>query len=208
MRLSEQIYRILLKAYPREYLRQYQEPMAQLFADQLQRASGVGAFFRLWLRTLADLFHTVPARHIECLLPGGGGYSDGFRRSLFFARCEANCFSHGSITPEDLLMGLLREDNEIRGWLDPEALEGIRQAIGIVAGPAPSNVWEPVPLSDTVKQILLLAVVEAGRAGMKTVTTRHIAAAMLSHGQTLAADLLRRHGIDHERLRIPPDRGD
>lgn len=208
MRLLEQIYRILLKAYPKQYLRHYEEPMSQLFADQLQRASGAGAFFRLWLRTLADLSDTVPARHIEHLLPGRGPqgrYSEAFRRSLFFARCEATCLSHGCITPEDLLAGLLREDLEVRGWLNPEALEEIRQAIGFAAGPTQWRVSEHMPLSDTVEQILSLAVVEAERAGTKSITTRHIAVAMLSQGRTLAADLLCRHGIDLDRLRIPPE---
>ena len=42
MRFSERIYLILLKAYPTRYLRRYEEPMAQLFSDQLQRANGAG----------------------------------------------------------------------------------------------------------------------------------------------------------------------
>ena len=210
MRLSEQIYRFLLKAYPRHYRRNYAEPMAQLFADQLQREIGAGALLRHWVRTLADLSHTVPARHIEYFLPGRDRcdrYGEAFRRSLFFARCEATGLSHDSITSEDLLAGLLREDHEIRGWLNPEALEDIGQTIGIAAGPPGGKVSEHMPLSDTVKKILSLAVVEAERTGTKGVTTRHIAVAILSQGQTLAADLLCRHGIDLDRLRTRPEPG-
>ena len=62
MRFSERIYLILLKAYPTRYLRRYEEPMAQLFSDQLRHASGAGPLVHLWLRTLADLLRTMPAQ--------------------------------------------------------------------------------------------------------------------------------------------------
>ena len=92
MRLSERIYRILLRAYPNRYLCRYGEPMAQLFSDQLQRASGAGLLVRLWLRTMGDLSRTVPARYFERLLPNRGAfsrYNEAARRSIFFARYEA-----------------------------------------------------------------------------------------------------------------------
>ena len=208
MRLSERIYGFLLKAYPKRYLRRYGEPMAQLFSDQLQRASGAGPLVRLWSRTLGDLSRTVPARYFERLLPNRGAfsrYNEAARRSLFFARYEATCLGHGCITPEDLLAGLLREDREIRRCLNPEALDEIWQALGVAVGPIQRKVLGHMPLSDTVKQILSLAVVEADKAGAKSIMTRHVAAAILSQGQTLAADLLCQHGINLDRLRIPPE---
>jgi hypothetical protein len=208
MRLSERIYKILLKAYPKGYLRRYGEPMAQVFSDQLQGAIGAGPLVRLWLRTMGDLSRTVPARYFERLLPNRGAfsrYNEAARRSIFFARYEAACLGHGCITPEDLLAGLLREDRDIRGWLNPEALVEIRQAVGVATGPIQRKVSGHMPLTDTVKQILSLAVFEAERAGTKSITTRHVAAAILSQGHTLAADLLGQHGIDLERLRILPE---
>ena len=208
MRLSERIYRILLKSYPKQYIRRYGEPMAQLFSDQLQRASGAGPLLRLWLRTLSDLSRTVPAQYFERLLPNRGAfsrYNEAARRSIFFARYEAACLGHGYITPEDLLAGLLREDLQIRGCLNPEALDEIRQAIGVAEGPIQRKVSGHMPLSDTVKEILSMTVLEAERAGAKSITSRHVAAAILSHGQTLAADLLCQHGINLDRLRILPE---
>jgi hypothetical protein len=208
MRLSERIYGILLKGYPKRYLHRYGEPMAQLFSDQLQRASGAGPFIRLWFRTLTDLSRTVPARYFERLLPNRGAfrrYNESARRSLFFARYEAACSGHGCITPEDLLAGLLRDDRELRGCLNPEVLEEIRQAIGVADGSTQRKASGHMPLSDAVKEILSLAVVEAERAGTKSITTRHVAAAILSRGQTLASDLLCQHGIQLDRLRTSPE---
>jgi hypothetical protein len=208
MRFSERIYRILLKAYPKRYLRRYGEPMAQLFSDQLHRANGTGPLLRLWLRTLGDLSRTVPARYFERLLPNRGAfsrYNEAARRSLFFARYEAAYLAHRCITPEDLLLGLLREDRELRGCFNPEALDEIRRAIGVTAGSMQRKVSWDLPLSGTVKQILSLAGVEAERAGTKNIMPRHVAAAILSQGQSLAADLLSQHGINLDRLRIPPE---
>jgi hypothetical protein len=109
------------------------------------------------------------------------------------------------LPPKISLAGLLREDREIRRCLNTEALDEIRQALGVAVGPLQRKVLGHMPLSDTVKQILSLAVVEADKAGAKSIMTRHVAAAILSQGQTLAADLLCQHGIDLDRLRIPPE---
>jgi hypothetical protein len=204
MRLSERIYQILLKAYPARYLRRYGEPMAQLFSDQLGRASGAGPFVSLWLRTLADLLRTVPARYFERLRRRGrfSLYNQAARRSVFFARYTATCLGHACITAEDILAGLLREDREIRGWLRPEALDEIRRAIGVAGKPIRKiSVSGHMPLSETAKQILRSASYEAERTGTKQITPRHLAAAIVNQGQTLAADLLRRHGINLDRLR-------
>ena len=65
MRLAERIYRLLLKAYPEQYRSRYEEPMAQLFADQLRAADTSWKLVRFWLRTLTDFVRTLPARHAE-----------------------------------------------------------------------------------------------------------------------------------------------
>ena len=204
MRLSERIYRLLLKAYPARYLRRYEEPMAQLFSDQLRDADGSRGLVRLWSRTLADLLRTVPMQYFERLRPHGAFslYNNAARRSIFFARYTAAGFGHDCITPEHLLLGMLREDAEIRGWLTVEALEEIRRAIG-VAGKPPrrTSVSVQLPLNPECKGILGLANQEAERAGARQIMPRHILAGIVSDGQTLAAELLRRFGVDLDRLR-------
>jgi hypothetical protein len=75
---------------------------------------------------------------------------------------------HACITAEDILAGLLREDREIRAWLNPEALDEIRQAIGVADKPTRKfSVVGPLPMSETPKQILSFANLEAERAGTK-----------------------------------------
>ena len=106
MRLSERIYRILLNAYPARYLREYEGPMAQLFADQLREANTPGKLARLWLRTAIDLVRTVPVRYIERRRRHGifSLFNKPARRSIFFARYTAEALEHAEITalPVDL----------------------------------------------------------------------------------------------------------
>ena len=204
MTRSERIYRFLLKAYPKRYLERYGEPMAQLFSDQLQAVSGIRGLVLLWLRTLVDLVRTVPARYFDRL----GGRSRWMRseaamRTVFYARYTGAGLGHAEITAEDVLAGLLRENREIRSLLRREALEEIRRAVDLAGKPGGKAAMPHLPLSNAAKEILSFADIEAERAGAKKIMARHLAAGILIQGQTLAADLLRRNGIDLDRLRAP-----
>ncbi len=133
MKVSGRIYRALLKAYPAEYLRCYGEPMEQMFSDQLNAASGFGAFLRLWLRTVADLLRTVPAQHLERLLPKSrfAGYNQASLRSVFYAQYTATRSGHAGITAEDLLAGVLREERAMGEWFSQESLDEIARLTGM-----------------------------------------------------------------------------
>lgn len=68
MSTPERIYRRLLRVYPSEFRRDYAEPMAQLFADQLRDtrvAHGPAGTLRLWVRTLLDTFTSAVLQHLE-----------------------------------------------------------------------------------------------------------------------------------------------
>jgi hypothetical protein len=202
MTRSERIYRSLLKAYPKRYLERYEEPMAQLFSDQLRDVLGAGPLVLLWLRTLVDLLRTIPARHFD-RLRGRGRYVPTAARTLFFARYTAIGLGHGDITAEDIQAGLLREAPEIAALFSSEALVEIRQEIGFARTPIRKTVPLHLPLSDAAKQVLAEATHEADRAGAEKITALHLAAGILIQGHTFAADLLRRNGISLDRLRTP-----
>jgi len=74
MTISERVYRLILKAYPVEYRREFGEPMLQLLRDQLRECgSERSCVVRLWGRILADTLRTAPAIHLELLASSGGG---------------------------------------------------------------------------------------------------------------------------------------
>ena len=201
MRLSEQIYRILLKAYPARYLREYEAPMAQLFSDQLRDANTPAKLARLWLRTSVDLIRTVPLRYFEPRRRPSPfeWWNESARRCLFFARYTAEGSGHAEITPQDLLAGVVREDKTVRRLLPTEALEDIRQMLG---GSRPRNrVLRPdVPLSEDCKRVLWAAHRELERTGRTEILPRHLVAAIVRDEKTAAAQLLLRHGIGPERF--------
>ena len=58
---SARVYRALVRLYPRSFRDEYGTDMGQLFEDQCRDEST----FRVWLRCMADLAVTVPARHFE-----------------------------------------------------------------------------------------------------------------------------------------------
>jgi ClpA/ClpB-like protein len=208
----------LLKAYPKRYRQRYEEPMAQLFADQLQAADSTGKLARLWLRTAADMVRTLPSRHVESQphLALGIGNVSGFRniawntsakRSVFFACYEARSFGRGAITVEDLLLGILREDKVVQELAGGAAVvEGMRRTIE-ERGPAPRQEQmehRDLPLDAACKSALVLAKEEAPRSGAEHAGPRHLLAGILQQEQTLAAQLLQRYGLTLERLRQLP----
>jgi hypothetical protein len=179
----EGFHRILLKAYPARYRREYEEAMAQLFRDQLRAANTRSQQVRLWLRIAADLALSVPACHLERAkrryLPWTfDNYSERGRRAIFYARYEAASFSGSEISLEDLLLGAWREDHElaaeILGW---EGYKGIFRAIeaqhaqplcrphrnhlSILQNPA------AIPLSPDCKRVLADAGAEAQQIGAR-----------------------------------------
>src|SRR5215475_2633688 len=88
MRLSEKIYRVLLRAYPRDYRSRYAESMEQLFRDRLRqlRPHSFIDFVALWRRMLTDWAVSVPARYWERVGPHihSSPLADPARRYLFF----------------------------------------------------------------------------------------------------------------------------
>ena len=199
MRLSERIYRILLKGYPRRYRERYEEPMAQLFADQLRAADSARRLVRLWLRTSADIVRTLPAQYFKRHRGVFSSYNRSARRSIFFARYESLLFGHAEITPEDMLLGVLRES---RAALPPRLIGPIRSALEEGGAPHRNRARTfDLPLSGACQRIVSLARQEADRAGSKQVVLRHLLAGILSEPQTQAAQVLQQHGVTLEQLR-------
>jgi hypothetical protein len=210
MRFSERIYRLLLKIYPEAYRLRYEQPMAQLFSDQLRAADTRGKLVVLWLRTLVDLARSVPARHADRpplplsrldpvtplpLVP----WSATARRSIFFAREEASAFGSRVITVEHLLAGILRGEQELPE-LGPRRDELLRELEAGETRPRRNPPAEDLPISGVLRGVLSVAKDEASRAGASHCTPRHLIAAILQQ-ETAAAKLMRRHGIGSERFR-------
>jgi len=59
LRVSERVYRTLLKMYPRDFRREYGSQMEQAFRDLCREQRGTGGLARLWASTILDLASSV-----------------------------------------------------------------------------------------------------------------------------------------------------
>jgi hypothetical protein len=67
--MSERIYSLLLRLYPRQFRDEYAGEMQQLFRDRLAAEQGI-ARLGLWLDVLADLARSIPSEHFRSPAPG------------------------------------------------------------------------------------------------------------------------------------------
>jgi hypothetical protein len=216
---SEDLYRVLLKAYPLRYRRKYGEAMAQHFRDQLRAADTYSKRVSLWYRNLADLARSVPARYLEPRRDGPHGYSEGARRAIWMAQNEAASFARGyvgivrrggaEVGLEHLLLGTLRSDPELATvLLGPNGTETIARSIqieqahtGVALRPEERA---RIPFSLGCKKALGKAAQEAQDSGVM-VSSRHVLLGILHYDTSLAARVLRKHAVDLSCLRSIAD---
>lgn len=67
MNIFLSIYSILLRAYPKQFRREYGQQMFLLLVDCQRDTRDFPARIRLWLRTLADFVRTLPNEHLHNL---------------------------------------------------------------------------------------------------------------------------------------------
>jgi hypothetical protein len=192
MRLSETIYRLLLRAYPRGYRDQYGQVMEQLFRDQLRGARTFVQRSALWMRTLLDWSKTVVTRHFD---PPTAPMArpipaESFKRCLYFALAETRAYAQPEITLDHLLLGILREEPSL-------VSDGGRDAMMRALHSAQQKGYAPtdtdLPLSHETKRVWIAAAIFANDAGRKKIAPRDLAAGILRESHTRAAQLLREH---------------
>jgi ATP-dependent Clp protease ATP-binding subunit ClpC len=121
------------------------------------------------------------------------------RRTLFFARYEAARSGSAEIGSEHLLLGLLREGDELveqllaRFSVDVAVLRD-ELAPAAVAAEAPSQAAE-LPLAEESRRVLMLAAHEAEVLGQMSVGNEHVLLGLLRLESCLAARVLAGHGL-------------
>lgn len=137
-------------------------------------------------------------------------YTEKARRSVFFARYEASQLASPVIETEHLLLGVLRED---RAHLDlylpsTDSITTIRKQIeehsAVSEKPIPSEKLSArmkLPLSDECERALAYAEGEAVNLSSERVGPEHLLLGLLREEGSFAAQLLREHGAEIERIR-------
>jgi hypothetical protein len=131
-------------------------------------------------------------------------YTEKARRVIFFARYEASEFGSSEIESEFLLLGLLRESEQIvTRWLGPGNWKIIfREDIAKQVPPKskfPTSV--DLPLSNEAKDVLRYAAEEAERMGHQHIGTEHLFLGLLREPESRVGRLLISHRIDIAMVR-------
>jgi len=130
-------------------------------------------------------------------------FTEKARRVIFFARYEASAYGSPYIETEHLLLGLLRESKELRGYLPPTAsLDSVRKEIEahITKRERISTSIE-MPLTADSKRVLNLAAEEAEQLGHKYVGTEHLLVGLMRIEKCLAAKVLTANNVNLSKIR-------
>jgi ATP-dependent Clp protease ATP-binding subunit ClpC len=131
-------------------------------------------------------------------------FTEKARRVIFFARYEASQFGSPHMETEHLLLGVLREDKglSLRLLRSLAVIESIRLQIeGVSPKREKISTSVDLPLSEEGKQALIQAIPESESMHSEHVETYHLMLGLLSQEQSLAAEILRQHGVRADQLR-------
>ena len=126
-------------------------------------------------------------------------YTEKARRVIFFARYEASQFGSSSIETEHLLLGLIREDKHLTNRFLPKSnstIQDIRKEIEgrtILREKVSTSV--DLPFSEESKRVLNCAAEESERFSHRHIGTEHILLGLLRQEKSVAAEILREHGL-------------
>jgi len=120
-------------------------------------------------------------------------YTQHARRVIFFARYEASQFGSSLIEPEHLLLGLLREDAELRKRIDPERTRTLIETHTPPMDKISTTV--DLPLAEGAKKVLAYAAEEAERLSHRHLGTRHLLLGLLRGDKSLAQEVLHQSGF-------------
>jgi Clp amino terminal domain, pathogenicity island component len=134
-------------------------------------------------------------------------YTERARRVIFFARYEASQLGDSCIETQDLLLGLVREDDGLLlDFINQEQALSIRQQIESEA--AIRNQGQPklptsvdLPLSNESKRVLAYSAEEAERLRDRHIGVEHMLLGLLREQGAFAAKLLAKNGLELNAIR-------
>jgi ATP-dependent Clp protease ATP-binding subunit ClpC len=124
-------------------------------------------------------------------------YTEKARRAIFFARYEASQFGATEIEPEHLLLGLLRDQQNM-----PQLTRDLRIDLETMLPRNPAiSTSVDMPLSHSAKICLAYAAEEAESSSDPHITPEHLVIGILTESESRAAQILNARGINREVVR-------
>src|SRR5579864_2918620 len=134
-------------------------------------------------------------------------FTEEARQVIFWARYEASQTGSPEITPEHLLLGYLRESARIgaQNFLSSAAMDSIRTQVEaqfpLAEKGSKVSTSVDLPLNRESKRALAYGAEESQRLGHQDIGIHHLLLGLLREEKTLAADLVRQHGLTIAKAR-------
>src|SRR5438876_8062783 len=131
-------------------------------------------------------------------------YTEKARRAVFFARFEASQSASATIEPEHMLLGVLRDNEELFVKLTslPDPSRTLRKTIQPQIPPSQViSTSVELPLSAPTRSVLMKAFEESEAMGHKHIGPEHLLLGLLGERESLAAKALEMSGINAENIR-------
>ena len=133
-------------------------------------------------------------------------YTERSRRVIFFARYEALQYGSPVISPEHVLLGLLREDKTLSSryfpytpTISPEKIRRDIEERVVVRDRMPQS--SELHLSTDTKRVLVIANEESRILKQRTVSPEHILLGIIRHSTSVAAEILAGYGLRPQDIR-------
>jgi ATP-dependent Clp protease ATP-binding subunit ClpC len=131
-------------------------------------------------------------------------FSDQGRRTVVLASDEARRLGHGHIGTEHLLLGVLRQPEQIAAETLTSlgiALDDVSSRVEEIIGHGDGVVPRHLAFTPRSKRVLDLALRECARSGHEAVGPEHILLALVTEGEGIAAQVLNTLGAGEARVR-------
>jgi ATP-dependent Clp protease ATP-binding subunit ClpA len=165
-------------------------------------------FAAIWLLTLLMaetdqsgsrvVFRTTLNMAAQTRLDSFDDFNEGSRLVLFYARLAVSESGGSSVTPDHLLLGMLRGTPDVvRRFMNASDSTDVvaQQILAAMDSDARPDKSVEIPISSEAEHVLVIAQGKGRATTSKTVRPEHILLALLETGHTKAVDVLRMHGI-------------
>lgn len=131
-----------------------------------------------------------------------GRFTESAQKAILLAQEEAKKFNHNYIGTEHLLLGLIAEDQGLAATTLKEfgiTLDKIRTEVYTIVGMGEEG-SEVLGYTPRTKRVFELSFQEARNLGHNYVGTEHILLALIVEGEGIATTILKRLGVDPQKL--------
>jgi hypothetical protein len=195
MKLEIRIYGWLLKAYPTSFRLEFETEMLQVFKLQNMQARLEKRLLSFWFSVVKDIFLSAIREHTrkrrKPVMVTINRYDEGARLAFHFARAEANLLEHNSIEPEHILLGLLRQNEQIRNVIENLGgnLESFRKQLQNIRA---KEKLSPSPqIAERTRLAMRQSAKEAKALGSNHVDSRHIMLGLMADSDGIVYKWLR-----------------